>query len=359
MYQVAASESDAHFEGLNAEQQVVDEFDDTFFSHNHASDDVNMMDSFNDTTDVHPIDAMPKLTRASLESLSKSAQRVQADPISIFLDSPLSEYPVDINVIKESADSGQAETLTNRFSPYNRGSRANSDNSGSSSAGSAVSSGQRSIQSAISNISRSSRRGRRRYAQGNAVVKAMPVRPYFCTFCPQEFSEKWSWSRHEESVHVPRTTWVCTPHGHTGQDCLYCNAWPLTTSEENKGQLQAHLAKHRYAECRQKPIDERLFMRRDHLVQHIKQFHLGEEHGNTLSTNHLDNWASKMAPLPQGSILLHCGFCGKDCADWEDRIRHLAWHFKGETHKTEWWLERANHRSRGDHVAARSQMQFK
>lgn len=140
------------------------------------------------------------------------------------MDSPLEEYPASwtsiANAASETPDHmysrSRAHSGSRSGSIYSKFSSGASDNSG----GSGVSN-----TSAASFSSRASRRGRRNHVK-TADSSSKPARKplfktkkshqYFCTFCPKGFSGRYEWNRHEESVHLSRTMWICN-FDQTGQ----------------------------------------------------------------------------------------------------------------------------------------------
>jgi hypothetical protein len=173
----------------------------------------------------------------------------------------------------------------------------------------------RSVSSYKSVCSTSSRRGRRRWHQSFSmpepnVVSVTPQKPtsgrdFRCTFCGKRFSSRYEWNRHEESVHVPQTCWIC--------------ARP---------------------ECADKPDNERSFFRKDHLIQHLRRTHkLLESDINSLPS--LDEWKSSTAPLDPFDQALHCGFCGHRSTSWSERVDHIANHVKNGADWNTWAKDRS------------------
>jgi len=165
----------------------------------------------------------------------------------------------------------------------------------------------RSVASYTSVCSTSSRRGRRRWRQSFSIrdpykdpQKPTSGRDFRCTFCGERFSRRYEWNRHEESVHVPRTCWICTR-----------------------------------PECVDKPDNERSFFRKDHLIQHLRRSHkLLESDINSLPS--LDEWKSSTPPLDPFDQALHCGFCGHRSKSWGERVDHIADHVKNGADWNSW-----------------------
>jgi hypothetical protein len=135
--------------------------------------------------------------------------------------------------------------------------------------------------------------------------------PFQCTFCAESFKTKYDWQRHEKTLHIRLERWVCSPDGprtinsETGQlVCAFCGELEPT---------DGHLSNHNPNSCQ-----ERVFNRKDHLKQHL---HL--VHKSKLVDAVTESW--KMSTT---IIRSRCGFCGIYLDSWNDRVEHLADHFK-------------------------------
>ena len=143
---------------------------------------------------------------------------------------------------------------------------------------------------------------------------------YHCTFCPASLKTRYTWKRHEESVHMPSRVWRCAPtpsvpHGR----CPIC--WAGTT---NEGWMIWDDCPHGFSSCWEKPEMERTFLRADALKQHILSAHCKKSGSPYPSTMDLGAWSAKVAiPDPD----LQCYFCGYLCEDWSQRARHVGRHF--------------------------------
>ncbi|KZM22117.1 metal ion binding [Ascochyta rabiei] len=147
-------------------------------------------------------------------------------------------------------------------------------------------------------------------------------RIFKCTFCCDSFKHKYDWARHEQSLHLSTTEWQCAPHGgsvvlSTGRaHCAYCSALDPTTE---------HLAQHNHDACHGNHETKRSFRRKDHLVQHLRLFH-GIE---TLPL--VEDWR---VDLP--SIASRCGFCNANLNSWDERVTHLAAHYRQGKTMADW-----------------------
>lgn len=156
---------------------------------------------------------------------------------------------------------------------------------------------------------------------------------YFCTFpsCCASFSQKYQWTRHENSIHSPQTVWICcrTDSGFSevmhftvdGMDtCFVCGSQDPT---------YGHIIEQHFEKCIQRPESDRTFFRRDNLAQHIKHFHLKDTADDcTIPSTVLDLWQRTMPELPLDSPLLRCGFCDERLVSWKNRLAHVGIHFE-------------------------------
>jgi hypothetical protein len=133
----------------------------------------------------------------------------------------------------------------------------------------------------------------------SAVHRNETSRTFKCTFCStREFKSRYAWRRHEESVHVPQSVWVCyEPSGISG------------------GFGSVH-------HCAQKPESERTFFRKDNLIQHLRTTHKIEDTGRMHET--IQTWRKKAPPLEPDSPFLVCPFCQEVLKTWEQRVDHIA-----------------------------------
>ncbi|KAJ5386937.1 hypothetical protein N7509_009478 [Penicillium cosmopolitanum] len=182
-----------------------------------------------------------------------------------------------------------------------------------------------SADSAWSSGARSSRtRNRRSKAH---VTKSQSnngkARIFCCTFCCDRFGTKYEWVRHEKSLHLNLETWYCAPLGPsvfssiTGKMlCAFCDV--LEPSQE-------HLLMHNYDACKDLSNELRSFHRKDHLVQHLRHVH------QVHNIPPLDDWKKEMK-----SFTSRCGFCDVILDNWDDRVSHLARHFRNGSTMKDW-----------------------
>ncbi|KAH8422395.1 homeobox domain-containing protein [Aspergillus melleus] len=147
------------------------------------------------------------------------------------------------------------------------------------------------------------------------------ARPYQCTFCCDAFRSKYDWQRHEKALHLPVDRWRCAPVGGIvqaggGSLCVFCRE---TTSDPE------HLETHNYFACRQKPSGKRVFLRKDHLRQHLRLTHDVSYHPS------MDDW-QELTPR----LISRCGFCDANFETWEERVEHIANHFKEGADMNQW-----------------------
>lgn len=148
---------------------------------------------------------------------------------------------------------------------------------------------------------------------------------YQCTFCTSSFKRKSDWCRHEVSIHVQLDMWVCQPQDCTvwkfdslHQQCNYCGI-ELPSQE--------HIASHDFESCAERPLGERVFARKDHLLQHLKKFHGCRK------------WPGQSLNLRRSRHTIlnsRCGFCAATFVTWNERVDHLVSHFKQGSQMKEW-----------------------
>ena len=147
-------------------------------------------------------------------------------------------------------------------------------------------------------------------------------RVFKCTFCCDTFKHKYDWARHEQSLHLSTMEWQCAPHGgsvvlSTGRaHCAYCSALDPTTE---------HLEQHNHSACHSEQAIARSFRRKDHLVQHLRLFH-GIE---TLPL--VEDWKVNLPPITS-----RCGFCNTKLSSWDERVNHLAAHYRQGKTMADW-----------------------
>ncbi|KAE8374595.1 hypothetical protein BDV26DRAFT_295803 [Aspergillus bertholletiae] len=149
---------------------------------------------------------------------------------------------------------------------------------------------------------------------------AKSTRKFCCTFCCDQFRTKYDWARHERTLHLNLESWTCTPHGAfvtspiTGQQhCAYCNMVEPGTE---------HLDEHNYQACLS---GSRTFRRKDHLVQHLRLTH------NLDAIPVIDDWKT-----PAPVVTSRCGFCDRRLSSWEERVDHIASHFRNGSTMDDW-----------------------
>ncbi|KAK2005884.1 homeobox and C2H2 transcription factor [Colletotrichum eremochloae] len=146
---------------------------------------------------------------------------------------------------------------------------------------------------------------------------------YQCTFCTETFKTKHNWQRHEKSLHLSLERWECAPTGPAVPDasgqlvCVFCG-------ESNPD--KQHLEKHNYQACQDRLPEDRTFYRKDHLQQHLKLVHDAK----------FLRWPMGEWKYESEVIRSRCGFCGWSITTWNDRIDHLAEHFKDGKTMADW-----------------------
>lgn len=168
---------------------------------------------------------------------------------------------------------------------------------------------------------------RRRRRQKSAIAqnsfqKHRGARIFQCTFCTDSFPTKYDWQRHEKSLHLPLDRWTCTPEGGVlrnpdgGFVCAFC---------QHPNPDEDHMETHNYSTCQEKPPQDRTFLRKDHLNQHLRLMH------NVKYRPWMDAWKSATTEIKS-----RCGFCPATFTTWKDRVDHLAAHFKSGMEISQW-----------------------
>jgi hypothetical protein len=219
------------------------------------------------------------------------------------------------------------------------------------------------VLSNFSGVSKSSsgRKGRRLWPTRQPQVGAQP---FHCTFCWKGFSTKYSWRRHEESVHVQPRTWTCCPtytsHGpYQVNFCPYCDEviWdalpPMCLSGHSPGRvtcvdfceleipqelfesfeaaIQVHLMGHGHDSCAERPVPERTFTRQDNMMQHQVVWHRMNRTTHMEGANWKPPWVTEKYSLPPEHSSLCCPFCSNTFETWDPRAEHVATHFRDDT----------------------------
>ncbi|KAF4472931.1 homeobox and C2H2 transcription factor [Fusarium albosuccineum] len=251
------------------------------------------------------------------------------DPLERWQHSPPEHEPATVSAIAQAVRGFSSAT----YSPdrlYSGDSDPGRSIQSSSSAGSTVASQSSSAYShtsgsslrSLDKIRKAIRRKRRRVPTERPAVSETCY-PYQCTFCTETFKTKWSWKRHEKSLHLSLERWECTPSGPTilnGKSenvCIYCGL----VSPDLK-----HLQSHNFTACHERALEERTFYRKDHLQQHLKLVHNAQ----------FMKWPMDAWKHESERIRSRCGFCGMQMEFWSDRVDHLAEHFKAGQSMMQW-----------------------
>lgn len=253
------------------------------------------------------------------------------DPMERWRESPPEDEPATLSAIMDAV----RNTPSRRFSQSRRRSRgarpdafrhyrqAPSTTSRESSASSGMS-----ASSDISNLSSRDSSVRTSSGRAGKLTRRRPKainqsRRFCCTFCCDKFKSKYDWARHEKSLHLNPEAWYCAPHGavdfssETGRrHCAFCNL--LDPSPE-------HLESHNSNACRGDRGNPRSFRRKDHLVQHLHLVH----YLDTLPL--IDEWKIGDTAIPS-----RCGFCEHTMNTWQERVDHLAGHFRKGSTMSDW-----------------------
>ncbi|KAL5590084.1 hypothetical protein FOVSG1_011951 [Fusarium oxysporum f. sp. vasinfectum] len=201
--------------------------------------------------------------------------------------------------------------------------RASSSIAASQSSDSCSSAHSRTSHFSYSSQGKARRAASNRQRLGRGMPRPIRDDMFQCTFCPRRFQSKHEWQRHEKSVHLPFVQWVCSPFGPTiaGPEeqsrCAYCGVADLDDT---------HLHRHNHSVCLERPLHNKTFYRKDHLVQHLHVVH------HVLYSEELmQSWV-----LIGPEIRSRCGFCDAWFDSWTDRVDHLANHFRHGKTMADW-----------------------
>ncbi|KAH7125203.1 hypothetical protein B0J11DRAFT_558673 [Dendryphion nanum] len=272
------------------------------------------------TSPTDPIDILPRPGTPALRQSTKFK-----GPLQRWVDSPPEDEGAAIRDIA-CAVASSSRASSSQFDLQSPGSNENNAwrspyyMSSASSAGTSDSGSQSSQRS--TRAPRRKRIHRRRRAEDNSLQ--VVELPYQCTFCTETFKTKHDWQRHEKSLHLPLEQWVCGPSspvatrlGIAGLCCIFC------------GQVSpddAHIRAHNYSACSRRNLEERTFLRKDHLTQHLKLVH-GARY---------EDWSMKYWKISKLDVRSRCGFCDIWMTSWGERVDHLAEHFKSGSTMAEW-----------------------
>lgn len=99
--------------------------------------------------------------------------------------------------------------------------------------------------------------------------------------------------------------------------CVFCELSHPATDH-------SHL--HNYPACLAKPQSERIFLRKDHLMQHLRRVHNCDRFNAYMET-----WLSTI-----DTVNSRCGFCDERMTTWAEREKHLAHHFRKGADMKDW-----------------------
>ncbi|KAF2756170.1 hypothetical protein EJ05DRAFT_92287 [Pseudovirgaria hyperparasitica] len=255
-------------------------------------------------------------------------------PDPTFSLNPVGLHQVDVVTHSDSETTSQYSTCFNRLHEFDKlsptvfGSFRSAHSY--SSKGSAFSQGGDTLF-----LERPKRGRRRKYAQSSSIsmIRQHPLAPmktneavFYCTFCGKVLNAK-TWKRHEETNHLPMRQYTCMAHGFRvlcktgyGHQCVFCGLKdPDDSHAENC---------HRISECLDPKSGDRTFLRKDHLAQHLKSFHMV-----TMTDDLACQWQSQ---VDYSRHRWRCGFCSETLDTWKARARHLSKHFRAGLTMDDW-----------------------
>ncbi|KAF4973973.1 hypothetical protein FZEAL_9080 [Fusarium zealandicum] len=277
------------------------------------------------TPQVH---SSPMAVPARNDTTATSSSFQDMGPLQRWQNSPPEHEPATASAIVQAVRGFPVADSPDRL--YSGESDIGRSLNSSSSAGSTVASQSSSAYSHTSGFSfksveriRKAIKLKRRRIPTERPAASQNNHPFQCTFCTETFKTKWSWKRHEKSLHLSLEQWECTPSGPTALDeksqqvCVYCG---LVNPDSSHKQI------HNFAACQGRALEERTFSRKDHLQQHLKLVH-----NSQFNKWPMDSWKRQCE-----KIRSRCGFCGMIIDFWSDRVDHVAEHFKAGQTMADW-----------------------
>ncbi|KAH6693565.1 hypothetical protein F5X68DRAFT_227974 [Plectosphaerella plurivora] len=177
-------------------------------------------------------------------------------------------------------------------------------------------------------IASAPRRRRRRTRQTPFRPPATEKRRYQCTFCTDSYKTRHDWKRHERTFHLSLDRWQCLRFGPVTVDastgamsCVFCGT---------RDPSPEHLETHAYAACASRPGEDRVFFRKDHLLQHLRLVHNGCRFNERMTA-----WV-----VAVDDVRSRCGFCDARMDSWAAREKHLADHFRSGKDMRDWTGDR-------------------
>jgi hypothetical protein len=163
----------------------------------------------------------------------------------------------------------------------------------------------------------------------DAPLGQSPV--YYCTVCPKAFKNVYGWRRHEASVHGFHTTeWVCMLNGAIidGVNCAFCSElFPELDHDEQ----------HSILKCLSKAENERTFLRKDAMKQHIQHVHIADMETPAKREFRVpDTWCRDVEAERSDPRSLWCGICQLTFETTANRMDHVAEHFSNGADMRKW-----------------------
>ncbi|KAK7402729.1 hypothetical protein QQX98_011518 [Neonectria punicea] len=172
-----------------------------------------------------------------------------------------------------------------------------------------------------------------RSRSASASSRTKKFQAFQCTFCRQSYKKKYDWVRHERSIHLPGLdSWICSTPVPADQSylvwcvnqnnpqCVFCGEVSPTDD---------HIQSHEFDACAERPVSERKFTRKDHLWQHLHKFHRCRK---------WDGFKPDLSLLQhrQDAVRSRCGFCQATLESWDERMDHIASHFRSGMTMESW-----------------------
>lgn len=264
------------------------------------------------------------------------------DPMQRWKDSPPEDEPASISAIIDAVNSSEipspadygtsgfdGDGISGHSGEAFRGYRNAASSTSGESGASRMSQNSAQSGNSGSGSSRNSSTLRSRKSRGRVTKprqskdEKQDRRIFCCTFCCDRFKSKYDWTRHEKSLHLNLEAWVCAPFGGAAfsmvtrrPHCAYCHALEPTAE---------HLESHSHQRCHGDSTEQRVFRRKDHLVQHLRLVHDLEV------MPLIDEWK-----LETPAFTSRCGICDQTMNSWDERNDHIAAHYKKGSTISDW-----------------------
>jgi hypothetical protein len=138
-------------------------------------------------------------------------------------------------------------------------------------------------------------------------------------------------------VHVSLESWLCTPDLDAVREAIYTLSDPTCALCGDTNSSPTHFDDvHDFGICADRPVGERTFGRKDHFWQHLQKFHRCTTTSSSSKEDVLRRLDRLCRSQPRTQVRSRCGFCQVVLQTWEQRVQHLAEHFKQGCRMSQW-----------------------